>query len=164
MFGWNVVIQRTVRLTIICLLLLISNSTPNKANKMNQSPKLPQKVASNNKVDIHRLYNAYRDRVKDGSEDLKRGTGLISENTAVAEEDDLDSLAKDVKTDMVDRSGKTSLIEKGNSKAAKKTQLTVNCDAPDDHNVGDLKCVPIQKSKDVEDEKISGKTLIKRNL
>ncbi|XP_034488018.1 uncharacterized protein LOC117792131 isoform X2 [Drosophila innubila] len=111
------------------------------------------RVASNNKIDIHRLYSAYRDRVKDGSEELKRGTGPISENTAVAEEDDVDSLAKGIKNDMVDRSGKTSLIGKENSKAAKKTQLTVNCDASDDHKMGDLKCVLKPKSKDVEEEK-----------
>ncbi|KAL7729750.1 hypothetical protein ACLKA6_014618 [Drosophila palustris] len=138
---------------------------------MNQLPKLPQivpqngavskRIASNNKIDIHRLYNAYRDRVKDGGDDVKHGTGLIGGNPAVAEEEENDSLGKILKTDLggsVAGSEKTSLIGIENSKAdsKKKPQLmssAVHCDAPTDHNVGDLKCVPKQKSKDVEEEK-----------
>ncbi|KAM8704656.1 hypothetical protein ACLKA7_009163 [Drosophila subpalustris] len=139
---------------------------------MNQLPKLPQivpqngavskRIASNNKIDIHRLYNAYRDRVKDGGDDAKHGTGLIGGNPAVAEEEENDSLGKTLKTDLggsvAGRSEKTSLIGIENSKAdsKKKPQLmssAVNCDAPTDHNMGDLKCVPKQKSKDVEEEK-----------
>lgn len=162
-------LQSEVHLTIIFLLLLVSNPSPSNASKMNQSPKLPQHVPQNeaaakqmsskNKIDIHRLYYAYRDRVKKGVDDPKLGTGPIAESTAIADEDDGDSLAKsetDVRKGIVDRLGKTSLmVSVENSKGVKKTQLmssTVNCDAPDDRNVGDVKCVPQLKTKDVEDK------------
>ncbi|XP_062125862.1 uncharacterized protein LOC133838693 isoform X1 [Drosophila sulfurigaster albostrigata] len=159
MFGWRFV-QRKIQLTIICLLLLLCFSfMPSDANKMQkQSQTLPHNEASNikNRIDVHRLYNAYRDRVKEVGDEAKHAGGLIAEHTAVAEEDNGDSIVpKSLKTD-VGSGVKSSLIEK--DLTAKRPQLitspVASLEQVEQSQVDDLKCVPKQKPKDLEEKPV----------
>lgn len=101
MSGWHEP-QRAVRLIILFLLMFLLN--PEVTKSMEAASNLPHSHSANidkrnledSKIDIHLLYNAYRERVKEGNVEMRYSPGLLHDNSAVAvaEEGEADSMPK----------------------------------------------------------------------
>ncbi|XP_017964006.1 uncharacterized protein LOC108656443 isoform X2 [Drosophila navojoa] len=157
MSGWHDR-QHEVRITTIYLLLLLSIPNATADSKSFLSPSnATTKWKRNNKVDIPRLYTAYRVLLQDGvggGGNAKIEVGQIGKRIAVAEEDDESSISK------------TTVPLKGNS-AVNNTEKVISfikdlrskekgLSSFDYNNTEKAKCARVEKIKDVEDEK-SGK-------
>lgn len=90
MSGWHNS-QHEVQLTILCLLLLVLNPALTMASELAH---IGKGMPENSNIDIHLLYNAYRERVKEGNDESRYSPGLTRDNSAVAvaEEGGLDSM------------------------------------------------------------------------
>lgn len=90
MSGWHDT-QHEVQLTILCLLLLVLNPALTMTSELAH---IGKGMPENSKIDIHLLYNAYRERVKEGNDESRYSPGLTHDNSAVAvaEEGGVDSM------------------------------------------------------------------------
>lgn len=106
MSGWHGT-QHEVQLTILCLLLLVLNPVLTMASELAH---IGNRIPESSKIDIHLLYNAYRERVKEGNEESRYSPGLTRDNSAVAvaEEGGVDSMKN------LDEGTKRDLTEKYN--------------------------------------------------
>ncbi|EDW16508.2 uncharacterized protein Dmoj_GI22192, isoform B [Drosophila mojavensis] len=164
MSGWHDR-QHEVRITTIYLLLLLS--IPNSAadsKALLSTPNAATKWKRNYKVDIPRLYTAYRVLLQDGvggGGNAKIEVGQIGKRIAVAEEDDESSISKTIiplkRTSAVNNTEKASNLIK-DLRAKEKGLSSI-----DYTNTEEAKYARVEKIKDVEDEK-SGKEKSIENL
>lgn len=101
MSGWHEP-QRAVRIIILFLLLFLLNPVLTKSKEVapnhphSHSAIIGKRNLEDSKIDIHLLYNAYRERVKEGNVETRYSPGLLHDNSAVAiaEEGEVDSMTK----------------------------------------------------------------------
>ncbi|KRF83428.1 uncharacterized protein [Drosophila virilis] len=163
MSGW-VELQHEFRITTIYLLLILSIPTSNSDSKIKEIASapvhLPQsqtatlKRMSGNKVDIPRLYSAYRVLLKESGSDVKLNVGKLGKRTAVADEEDDDAVSKSVEIlkepTGVNNTVKAATITKELQEKANGTKTIFGTTG--DREGANGKCVPVGKLNDVEDE------------
>ncbi|XP_064551303.1 uncharacterized protein LOC135437311 isoform X2 [Drosophila montana] len=163
MSAWHE-LQHELRITTIYLLLILSIPSSNSDSKIKEiasaPANLPQsqtatlKRMSGSKVNIPRLYTAYRVLLKEGVSDVKLNVGKLGKRRAVADEEDDDSVSKSVEI-LKEPTGLNNTVKAAT--ISKELQVKANgtktiFDATGDREGANGKCVKIEKLNDVEDE------------